>query len=127
MKTNYWKHIIRKFGNDGESIPVASYISSTSEDAVKNDLKNGFSHIRNYLNLFACSEDKLQTFLDNHPLRCEEILGGMSASLHYMLKTGDWLPFDPPPTQQIEFNPQSPPDSNENGIALWQMKKQLDL
>lgn len=122
MKTRYLKHTIRKIGYNGESIPLAYYVSSISENAVENDINNNFSHLRPYFSLFGLSQEKIKDYIKKHPLRAEELLGGMASSLHYMLQTGDWLPVDPPPTQQIDFNPQSPPEFNENGIALWQIR-----
>jgi hypothetical protein len=119
MKTRYLKHTIRKFGNNGESIFLAYYVSCIAENAVETDIVNHFSHLRPYFALFGLSQEKVRDYIHKHPTRAEELLGGMSSSLHYLLQTGDWLPIDPPPTEQIEFTPKTTPVFDENGIKLW--------
>ncbi len=115
--THYWRHTIRHSVDSGGHEPLEVYVSATTREAVEQDLKSGFSHLRSYLNLFNYPAEK---YVEQHPERAEQLLGGMAASHHFLLRTGLWLPVDPPPTisttKPINLGD---PISQENGLSLW--------
>jgi hypothetical protein len=114
----YWEHTIYRTGNRGEPEIVAVYISQTSPAAVQADLASDYSHLRDYLErFFRCSADQ---YAKDHALRAEALLGAMSASLDCSLRTGLWLPVEPPPSKHIpDPGDIGKPIKSEGGVNLW--------
>ena len=118
---NYWSYRIHKAGyQDGNPIFVAEYVAETSPEAVKKDLANHHSRLRDYL-MYSSGIDA-EEYARKFAIRTEALLGGLAACSDCSFRFGIWLPVQAPTPLKCKAPTSEPvqsPFAANMGVKLW--------